>query len=149
MKLRVYLDTSIFSAYYDDRLPERQSITKEFWERMSDFEVSTSEIARQELSQTYDESLRINLLSLQDDFIIHPVNDDIIDLANHYISAEVFSSVMFNDALHVAVAVITRQDILLSWNFKHLVNRRRRLQINQINAVLELPMIEIMAPPEL
>jgi predicted nucleic acid-binding protein len=149
MKLRVYLDTSIFSAYYDDRLPERQSITKEFWERISDFEVSTSEIARQELSQTYDESLRTNLLSLQDDFIVHPVNDDIIDLANHYISAEVFSSVMFNDALHVAVAVITRQDILLSWNFKHLVNRRRRLQINQINAVLELPMIEIMAPPEL
>jgi predicted nucleic acid-binding protein len=149
MKLRVYLDTSIFSAYYDDRLPERQSITKEFWERISDFEVSTSEIARQELSQTYDESLRTNLLSLQDDFIVHPVNDDIIDLANHYISAEVFSSVMFNDALHVAVAVITRQDILLSWNFKHLVNRKRRLQINQINAVLELPMIEIMAPPEL
>ena len=62
MKLRVYLDTSIFSAYYDDRLIDRQIATKEFWLRLNEFEISTSEITCEELAQTNDEALRINLL---------------------------------------------------------------------------------------
>ena len=56
---------------------------------------------------------------------------------------------MLNDALHVAAAVLHRQDILLSWNFKHLVNRRRRARVNDINISLGLPTLEILAPPEL
>jgi hypothetical protein len=55
---------------------------------------------------------------------------------------------MLNDALHVAAAVLTRQDILVSWNFKHLVNRRRRARINDVNITLSLSMLEILAPPE-
>ena len=49
----------------------------------------------------------------------------------------------------MAAAVLTRQDVLLSWNFKHLVNRRRRAQINEENISLGLPTIEIVAPPEI
>ena len=41
------------------------------------------------------------------------------------------------------------QDILLSWNFKHMVNRRRRIKINEVNVSLGLPNIEIIAPPEI
>jgi len=36
---RVYLDTSVPSAYWDDRAPERQELTKRFWsERLPDFD---------------------------------------------------------------------------------------------------------------
>ncbi len=35
MKLKVYLDTSVFSAYFDDRAPDRRAQTVEFWERIS------------------------------------------------------------------------------------------------------------------
>jgi hypothetical protein len=48
----------------------------------------------------------------------------------------------------VPAAVLTRQDILVSWNFKHLVNRRRRALINDLNVAGNLPTIEIVAPPE-
>jgi hypothetical protein len=82
-------------------------------------------------------------------FVIHPVTEEMRELAGSYVEAGVFTSVMFNDALHVAAAVLTRQDILLSWNFKHLVNRRRRAQVNDTNISLGLPTIEIVAPPEL
>lgn len=47
MKLRVYLDTSVFSAYYDDRLADRQTATKEFWSRLGEFDAATSEVGRQ------------------------------------------------------------------------------------------------------
>jgi hypothetical protein len=36
----------------------------------------------------------------------------------------------------VAAAVLTQQDVLLSWNFEHLVNRHRRAQINEGNISL-------------
>ena len=71
------------------------------------------------------------------------------NLAASYVSAGTFTAAMYNDALHVAAAVLTRQDVLLSWNFKHLVNRRRRAQINEENISLGLPTIEIVAPPEI
>ncbi len=56
---------------------------------------------------------------------------------------------MLNDAVHVAAAVFTRHDILLSWNFKHMVNRIRRAKVNEVNISLGLPIIEILAPPEI
>lgn len=70
-------------------------------------------------------------------------------LAASYVRSGTFTAVTYNDALHVAAAVLTNQDILLSWNFKHLVNRRRRAQINEGNISLGLPTIEIVAPPEM
>lgn len=30
--MRVYLDTSVFSVFYDQRAPERMQATKEFWD---------------------------------------------------------------------------------------------------------------------
>ncbi len=61
------------------------------------------------------------------------------ELAGSYLAEEVFAPKDYNDALHVAVAVLTRQDILLSWNFKHLVNRRRRARVNDVNVVRGAP----------
>ena len=71
------------------------------------------------------------------------------DLAQNYLDAGIFTPTMLNDARRVAAAVMTRQDVLLSWNFKHLVNRRRRGMVNQVNLSKGLPMIEIVAPPEI
>ncbi|MEK7398339.1 MAG: PIN domain-containing protein [Candidatus Poribacteria bacterium] len=150
MKLRVYLDTSVFSAYFDDRLKDRQNATKEFWLRSDEFDIATSEVTYQELSQTNNDELRANFQRmLDDDVTIYPLTEDIRNLARYYVSSGIFGQAMFNDALHVAVAVMNRQDIILSWNFKHLVNRRRRMQINQINVSLGLPIIEIIPPPEI
>lgn len=70
-------------------------------------------------------------------------------MAQSYIKGGVFTPVVLNDAVYVAAAVLTRQDILLSWNFKHMVNRTRRAKVNEVNISLGLPSIEIIAPPEI
>ena len=149
MKLRVYFDTSVFSAYYDERATDRQHQTEEFWTRLDEFEVATSELAREELVQTPDPALRAKLQALLTGFTVYPLTGEIRQLAQQYIESNVFTLVMLNDALHVAAAVLTRQDILVSWNFKHLVNRRRRARINDVNISLGLPTLEILAPPEM
>jgi hypothetical protein len=81
--------------------------------------------------------------------IIHPLTNEMRALAHRYVDGGVFPAGMYSDALHVAAAVLTGQDVLLSWNFKHLVNRRRRAQVNEINTLASLPTVEIVAPPEL
>lgn len=148
MPLRVYLDTSVFSAYYDDAVSDRQTQTEDFWKRRSAFELSTSVVAREELEQTPDPARRMQLITLVDGVTVHPVTDMMRSLAKSYIASGVFTELLYNDAVHVAAAVLTRQDVLLSWNFRHLVNRRRRAQINEVNISLGLATIDIVAPPE-
>lgn len=148
-KLRVYLDTSVLSAYYDDRAPDRQAQTEEFRKRLGDFEAATSELTREEIGQTQDPSRRSLLLTLLDQLTIYPITEEVKECARHYITSGVFSLIMLNDALHVAAAVLTRQDVLLSWNFRHMVNRLRRARVNEVNIAKRLSTIEILAPPEL
>jgi len=148
MSLRVYLDTSVFSAYFDEAVSDRQTQTEDFWKRRSEFELSTSTVAREELEQTPDPARRMQLITMVDSVTVHPVTDMMRSLAKSYIDSGVFTGVMYNNAVHVAAAVLTRQDVLLSWNFRHLVNRRRRAQINEVNISLGLPTIDIVAPPE-
>ena len=149
MKLKIYLDTSIFSAYFDDRAPDRRAQTEEFWARLAAFDSATSELTREELEKTPDAARRTKLLKLLDSLTLHPVTEEIETLAQNYLKAGVFTPIMLNDAVHVAAAVVTRQDILLSWNFKHMVNRTRRARVNEVNISLGLPSIEIIAPPEI
>jgi len=149
VKLRIYLDTSIFSAYYDDRAPDRRGQTEEFWARIGAFEAAASELTREELEKTPDRDRRTKLLKLLEGLTLCPITKEIKDLAHHYIQVGVFTPIMLNDAIHVAAAVLTRQDILLSWNFKHMVNRVRRAKVNEVNISLGLPTIEIIAPPEI
>ncbi|MBI4515970.1 MAG: PIN domain-containing protein [Deltaproteobacteria bacterium] len=149
MKPRVYLDTSVFSAYYDRRLPERQRQTREFWLRRAGFDLATSELAREELMQVLDAVRRRRLLVMLRRVAVHPVTTAINELTQRYLAAGVFTAAMHNDAVHVAAAVLTQHDVLLSWNFKHLVNRRRRAEVNTLNVSWGLSTIEIVAPPEL
>ncbi len=148
MKLRIYLDTSVFSAYYDDRITDRQMQTEIFWKKRDQFDLATSELATQELERMPDAKQRERVQRLLKDVKIISVTDEMRQLAQGYVEAGIFSELMFNDALHVAAAVLSRQDVLLSWNFKHLVNRRRRAMVNELNMVRMLPTIEIVAPAE-
>lgn len=70
-------------------------------------------------------------------------------MARRYVEAGIFPEPVIADALHVAAAVLSRCDVLASWNFKHLVNLRRRAEVAAINQSQGLPAIEIVAPPEL
>ena len=149
MKLKIYLDTSILSCLLDERTPERMAETKAFWARLSYFESFTSELTQEELLATPEMKKRKQLVGLLKDLEILLVTDDARELARRYVEHQVFTPKVFNDALHVAIAVQSNQNLIVSWNFKHLVNRTRRARINALNASLGLPPIEIASPLEL
>jgi len=149
MRLRVGLDTSVFSAYYDARVTDRRAQTEAFWARRAEFDLAACDVTREELSRVIETRLRSRLLAMLNEVTLHPVTPEVDELASRYVDEGVFGPAMFDDARQVAFAVVSRQDVLLSWNFRHLVNRRRRSQVNQVNVTLGLPIIEILAPPEI
>ena len=52
------------------------------------------------------------------------------------------------DALHIALATAARVDVLVSWNFKHIVNLRRIHALNAVSLKQGYPVLEIRNPRE-
>ena len=53
------------------------------------------------------------------------------------------------DAYHIAVATLNEIDIIVSWNFDHLVNIKTRRRVSGVNILYGYKTIEIISPPEL
>lgn len=70
-------------------------------------------------------------------------------LAEKYIAAKVVGKTSKADCQHIAIATICRADVLVSWNFKHIVNLDRIRGYNGINYQSGYPMIEIRTPKEI
>ena len=148
-KLKVYLDTSVFSAYFDDRAKMRQEQTKDFWAKLKEYDKFASEVVIDELNAVSDDKLREDLILLTKDFEILQVNEESEALAEKYIERGIFSEKYREDAIHLALASVSGMDILVSWNFEHLVKRRTRLEANEANSLYGYKSIDIIAPPEL
>jgi len=145
--MKLYLDTSVFSAYYDERTPERMQMTRDFRRVLERHEKLCSDLTIEELGQARSGS-REKLLGLAQGFTVINLTDEMRELAKLYVREGLVPSKYFADALHIAAAVLGGADILVSWNFKHLVKRSTRLLVNYINANQGLRTIEILAPPE-
>jgi hypothetical protein len=76
------------------------------------------------------------------------VTRQVQQLADEYIGRGVFTAGMLDDALHVASASIAFCPVLLSWNFRHLANRRRRMSVSAVNTELGYAPMDIVSPAE-
>lgn len=72
-----------------------------------------------------------------------------IDLADKYIEAKVVGKTSRADCQHIAIATLCNADVLVSWNFKHIVNLDRIRGYNGINYQNGYKMIEIRTPKEI
>ncbi|MFQ5981252.1 MAG: PIN domain-containing protein [Candidatus Heimdallarchaeota archaeon] len=149
MRLKLYLETSVISAYFDSRTPERQAQTKRFWPLLKDYEIVTSQVVRDELSRMKDANLKKQALALIEDLQIIQEPQDAKDLAQTYVNRGIFPEKYYDDAYHLAIATLSSCNILVSWNFAHLVKRKTRIEANLVNSSQGYPTIDIIAPPEL
>lgn len=149
-RLIVYLDTSVISAYFDERAPDRCNLTRRFWaERLPEFSPLISDLVLAEIRETRDEQRRKEMLRLAEPMAVAPRTEDAAKLAAEYVRRGVVSPADFNDALHLALATTNGIGFLLSWNFRHMVKLSTRREVNLLNSLLHYGPLEILAPPEL
>lgn len=149
MKQTVYLDTSIISAYYDARNPERQKQTREFWGKLKGYQVLTSALVLTEIGKLRDSTKKGKLLKLLEGAEELPVNEECQRLADEYLEKGIIPTKYRDDAVHIAVAVVHSADYLVSWNFEHIVKVKTRRMVGLIDAEKGYKPMEIIAPPEL
>ena len=77
------------------------------------------------------------------------ITDEILALASKYVEEKVVGETSLDDCIHIATATVHRADILVSWNFKHIVNVYRIRGYNSINLRMNYPSLEIRSPKEI
>ncbi len=76
------------------------------------------------------------------------LTDQVIRVRDAYLAARILGSASLRDAEHVAAATVARADLLVSWNFKHIVHFDKIAGFNEVNQRLGYGAIRIHAPPE-
>lgn len=149
-KLKVYLDTTVPSAYFDARASDRKQLTRTFWfDRLPDFDPVISNIVLSEIHDTPNEEKREKMEQLVKGIEMVNLNEEADILANEYVIRGIIPEKYSADAIHIAIAVVNGVRYLVSWNFKHIVKVSTRREVNLINSILGYEGIELLAPPEL
>ena len=148
MKQRIYIDTSVVGGFYDIEFME---YTRPFFEKIKRGEIIImySNLLEKEL-QNAPERVKQVIKELPVENIEYiEISDESIDLAQKYIDENVVGKTSFEDCLHIALATMNKADILISWNFKHIVNMTRIRGYNSVNLKFGYPQIDIRSPREL
>ena len=148
-KIKVYLDTSVISALFDEKNPQRQFLTQLFFKSVESLDVYISEVVLAEIDDTRDTRLREKLKKTAISFKVLPINQESRILADEYVRQRAMPSDYPEDALHISIATVNSLNYLLSWNFEHIVKVKTRKIVNMINDSLGYPDLEIITPAEL
>jgi predicted nucleic acid-binding protein len=148
-KRRIYLDTSVISALFDYRNPDRRDITRDFFSKIDKFDTFVSDITVNEIGDTIDPNLRGRMREAIARFRVIPMTINAELLAKDYIDHGAVPASHPEDAYHIAIAVQNGIGFLLSWNFRHIVRLRTRDIITTVNALKRMPQITILTPGEM
>ena len=148
MRQKIYIDTSVVGGFFDE---EFKDATQRLFGRLEKDEVRfiISDLLELELIQAPRHVSDLLLMYPADRFERIELTQEIMDLADKYISEKVVGRTSLEDCRHIALATINRVDVLASWNFKHIVNLERIKGYNSVNLRLGYPTIEIRTPQEL
>jgi hypothetical protein len=107
-----------------------------------------SALTAEELEQAPEEVQAILAGFPAENVEIVELTTQVLALAGAYVSEGVVGSGCAADAQHIAAATVARVDVLVSWNFKHIVNFRRIQLYNAVNLKQGYSIIDIRTPRE-
>jgi len=143
--MSLYLDTSVIGGYYDDVFMQD---TRLLFEKIKEgkYNIFISSLTKEELEGAPEE-----VRNILNDFEYHLIEvlPEYEDLADEYIQEKVVGTTSRDDCVHIATATINNIDVLVSWNFKHIVNVERIRGYNSINIRNGYKHLEIRSPKEL
>jgi predicted nucleic acid-binding protein len=150
-RTRLYLDTSILGATVDPGPSDRVAATGRLLGELAagkwDGFISTVVLAEVDRA---DESIRRRIAAelAHMALLVLEETGQSIELARAYVGAGAIPANAENDARHIAIAVVNDIRIVVSWNFRHMVNIERKRRINSVNLAEGLPLLDIVSPWE-
>ena len=146
-KLRIYVDTSVIGGCFDPEFKLwSEALVADFREGrytavMSD--VTATEVAP---APEFVKALHQELLGLPPELV--RVDADAVSLVQCYIERSVLGKRFLNDMLHIALATTAEVDVLVSWNFRHIVRLDKIRLFNAVNLEQGYKQLTIYSPRE-
>lgn len=146
-RLRLYADTSVFGGCFDEEFADvSRKLLEEI--RRGRFVLVVSETTLREL-QRAPEEIRQVIADLPDEAVeAMTLTDEVERLRDAYVKAGVVSASSRLDAEHIACASVAGVDVVVSWNFKHIVNYEKIRGYHAVNLLEGYYPIPIHSPLE-
>jgi predicted nucleic acid-binding protein len=137
-KLRIYLDTSVVSHLDAPDVPEKEADTKRLWENIKagKYEVVLSNVVFDEVNDCGEPKrsyLREKIAEIAYEFV--DVDPRGIEIASCFVDLGILKLKSFDDCQHIAAAIISGSDVIVSWNFKHIVNHKTVMGVKAVTAL--------------
>lgn len=145
---RIYLDTSVIGGCFDKEF-ERYSNILIRDAMLSKIQVVLSDVTVDEISRApvhVIDKLREIILSCEIEQV--QMISEMAELAGQYLKHKIVTPKFREDAYHIAIATVSQVDVLVSWNFKHIVNLDKIQKFNAVNLLAGYRGIEIRSPRE-
>jgi len=126
-KTKIYLDTSVISHLDAPETPEKMEDTLRLWEKIQAgaYDVVLSEVVFDEIESCSEPKRSYLKASLQEiQYQQAQSSNDTVALASKFVDFGILRQKSFDDCRHIAAALLSGCDIIVSWNFKHIVNAR-------------------------
>ena len=155
MPLRVYIETTIPSFYFEARRTMdcvvRRRWTRQWWDcHRLEYTLATSLVVREELeSADYPPRKRRDALALISALPLLDIAAPVERVVQDYVENLLMPRQPAADALHLALASYYACDVLLTWNCIHLANPNKFRHIASVNRRLGLPMPAVVTPLQL
>ena len=151
MPYRLYVDTSVFGALFDEEDPERVRLTRSTLRRIKQapYEAFIGTPVLEEISIAplrLRVTLERQLKSLSPTLIEEGTAS--LRLAQAYMDARLVPPPKRNDARHIAIATAADLDAIVSWNFRDMVNIKKKNIVHSVNAKFGYRLIDIVSPLE-
>jgi len=143
----VYVDTSVIGGCEDEEFSEDSRALWEYFCKGSYVQLLSEHTLRELGGAPAKVRGRIEEIP-QVNQIVLPDSDEADSLAQAYLDRGIVGPGSRADALHVALATVGGADVIVSWNFKHVVNLGKIRLFNAVNFEQGYGLIEIRTPKE-
>jgi len=137
-RLKIYLDTSVISHLDAPDALREQTDTRKLWEAVQngEYEVYLSPAVMIELDGCAEPKRSELLRRLGEiEYTELTETDEASELAGRYLKAGILPKKSERDRQHIAYACAYNCDMVVSWNFKHLVNFKTITGVKSVNAL--------------
>lgn len=146
-KLQIYVDTSVLGGCFEPEFaPWSNGLVADF--RAGTFTPVLSALLEAELRRAPESVREVyrDLIALTGEPV--PVSDEALDLLAAYEAHKVLGAKFRSDMLHIALATVADVDVLVSWNFKHIVRFDKIRLFNAVNLEQGYKPLSIHSPRE-
>jgi predicted nucleic acid-binding protein len=145
---RIYVDTSVIGGCCDPEFREwSNALLRDF--RRGAYVLLVSELVAAEIADAPDEIQAVYARFLESPYNkILPIIPEALDLAGKYLQQKIVTPKYSDDALHIALATTAGADMVVSWNFRHIVHFDKIRAFNAANQAAGMKQIMIHSPRE-